>query len=60
MSFLLHLGLIVICHYGLQQHLTLPMSFKFILSLGFDQCYMSLGLVLIKRVSLSLFQVYVT
>jgi hypothetical protein len=42
------LGHIVICHYGLCQHLTPPMSFKFILSLGFDRCYMSLGCIPIK------------
>jgi hypothetical protein len=42
------LGHIVICHSGLCQHLTPPMSLKFILSLGFDQCYMSLRCMPIK------------
>jgi hypothetical protein len=34
--------------YANKAHLTPPMSLKFILSLGFDQCYMSLGRMLIK------------
>jgi hypothetical protein len=34
--------------YANNTHLIPPMSLKFILSLGFDQCYMSLGRVPIK------------
>jgi hypothetical protein len=34
--------------YANKAHLTPPMSFKFILSLGFDQCYMSLKRMPIK------------
>jgi hypothetical protein len=34
--------------YANKAHLTPPMSLKFILSLGFDQCYMSLKHMLIK------------
>jgi hypothetical protein len=35
--------------YANKAHLTPPMSLKFILSLGFDQCYMSLGHMPIKH-----------
>jgi hypothetical protein len=34
--------------YANNAHLTPPMSLKFILSLGFEQCYMSLGHMPIK------------
>jgi hypothetical protein len=50
MGFLLHYGLLkyVIMAYANNTNLTPPMSFKFILSIGFDKCYMSIGLMLIK------------
>jgi hypothetical protein len=49
-GFLTTLGRTIICHYAYANnaHLTPLISFKFILLVGFDQCYMSLGRMLIK------------